>query len=373
VGNRGRHAVEQWRKSRKPAWLIAALLRADNDDEAISELVEAAGRIQPRAAEYESAVYYGISREIARNHKDKARRWADEVLTHNLQRSSRNLILTERLKLARDWSEFLRFAPRKPETKLEKVDGREFETETPDALPGALFDADGTEALNNHVPLALWVDGSANPLLPPHLQLALAQTGWLRAILLGKLAEARTLMTRMVQLQPKAASAASEFLSATDPEAAQFAAVFLVLRAPSMSPWLYPGARNLTGVLELDRSGSGRWGFPANICGRPSAGPSLGDPGFLTSKQLQENRAELHQLSETAPAGASYLATQTLLWARHHPDDGRVPEALHLVVLTGRRGCQDVQTAAYSRQAFELLHRRYSQSEWARKTKYWYP
>src|SRR5262249_38288192 len=155
AGN-GDHAVEQWRKTRSPAWLIVALL--GGNDPAV---ILAARRIDPTAPEYEAVTYYGILRE---SNRDAARRWADEALSHKLLLSSRNLILAERLKLSRDWNEFLRYAQRQPEPKLENYDGKEQDADAPPVSTGTapLFDSDATATLNMRVPLALWVNAAGN-------------------------------------------------------------------------------------------------------------------------------------------------------------------------------------------------------------------
>jgi hypothetical protein len=61
-----------------------------------------------------------------------------------------------------------------------------------------------------------------------------------------------------------------------------------------------------------------------------------------------------------------------LEWARVHPQDPRVPEALHLVVRATRYGCTDDATGAVSRAAFTLLHRHYPKSPWTTKTSLWF-
>ena len=66
----------------------------------------------------------------------------------------------------------------------------------------------------------------------------------------------------------------------------------------------------------------------------------------------------------------NYLAQQVIDWAKGHPDDKRVPEALHLAVRATRYGCTNKLTTNHSKKAFDLLHQRYPKSEWARKTKY---
>ena len=49
-----------------------------------------------------------------------------------------------------------------------------------------------------------------------------------------------------------------------------------------------------------------------------------------------------------------------------------VPESLHYFVRATRYGCVDKSIRRYSREAFDLLHRKYPKSEWTMKTPYWY-
>jgi hypothetical protein len=59
-------------------------------------------------------------------------------------------------------------------------------------------------------------------------------------------------------------------------------------------------------------------------------------------------------------------------WATKDPDDPRLPEALHLAVNATRYGCGDKDTGRWSKAAFDLLHRKYPNTTWAKKTKYWF-
>lgn len=359
----GPHALAQWRKTRGPAWLIAAL-SLTSDPEAL----RAARATDPSAPEYESVTYYGI---LADPDRQDARAWADQALQRNLLLSSRNLILGERLALARTWNEFLRFAPRAPEPKLQLFDGHEVEVPAPPVATGAapLFDTDSTAILNRMVPFALWSDAGTNSLLPAHLRLQVAESAWVRALVLGKDADARSLMQRIVRQRPAFAVPARDFLAAPDPAAARFSGVLLLLRTPGASSFLAPGedAPDLTRTSDL---GSISWGFAAGCAPpEPAAGPN---PAFLDPAQQARNDAEWKQMADAAPSGGAWLAAQTLVWANSHPQDPRLPEALHLVVQAGRRACRGLQPAEYGRAAFDLLHRRYPDSAWTRKTPYWY-
>jgi hypothetical protein len=371
----GERSVEWWRKRRNPAWLIAALANAPEKD--LSELLQAARRISPKTAGYESVDYYAMSRQADRGRVEDARRWADRALSQDLLLSSRNRILALRTRLARDWTEFLRFSLRRPEPNIALLEGSsEGDEKTPMPTGTArVFDGDVIEVFNAHMPLSLWVDASGSALLPAYMQLRIAQAGWLRAMLLGRAQEAGKLMQRILLLQPGAAELAQGFLSAHDPEEARFAALFIILRIPSLSPSLwsseYPTPNFATPhyLGDLYGYGSGCW---YNNNAPPPRLPSPASLRFLTSDQRLAAETEWKQIHAAEPWGATYLARQTVDWARKHPDDPRLPEALHRAVQASRYRCTDANTGKYSKQAFDLLHRQYPKSKWTARTKYWY-
>jgi hypothetical protein len=372
----GKHAVEQWRRSGRPAWLIAALLYASNDAD-ISDLVKAARAVRTDDVSYESAVYYGIGSEIRRGRRESARSWADQVLKGRLLLSSRNRILSERLKLARDWSEFLRFAPRTPEPGVSFFDNRELLEPGKWAHGSSLFDRDATQALNSQVPLALWLNASRSRSLPTRLQVLIAQGGFVRAIVLDRLSEARAFMQRIVEMNPGLADRAHDFLSTTDDAGAHFAAIMLLLRSASLNGILWPD--DWDSPVDLRRAqfvGSGlRWGFATQYQSNPSGLNLPNDFGFLSTNERKQADLEWKLLSQRAGCSATYVENEALKWSVQHPDDKRVPEALHLLVLTTFRGCRELQNDSVgkrSREAFLLLKQRYPDSPWAKMTKYWY-
>ncbi|HEY2012335.1 MAG TPA: hypothetical protein VGH38_02490, partial [Bryobacteraceae bacterium] len=372
----GDRSVEWWRKKHNPAWLIAAMANAPEQD--LPELLEAARRVPFTAPAYESVAYYAVSREAARGHADVARNWADRALSHTLQRSSRNLILAERTRLARDWSEYLRFGLRRPEPGIIESEGMEIPSEGMSIPPGnvPVFDRDMIDAFNAQVPLARWVDASQNKILPADMQLRIAQVGWLRAVLLGKAEEARKLMRRVLELQPAAATVAQGYLSARDADEAQFAALYLVLRTPSLAPALQAPENS---TLNFGQARN----IPSDGCWRCSFDrkPDAMNSSALTVAERTAGEAEWRQIRAVEPWEASYLARETLAWARTHPDDPRVPEALHRAVLASRYRQDSARpqnrlaepvSGTYTEQAFTFLHRRYPKSEWTARTKYWY-
>src|SRR5262249_16422518 len=128
---------------------------------------------------------------------------------------------------------------RRPEPKIDELEDAEIETTAGPPAGGApTFDWDVIEDFNAHIPLSLWVDASANSLLPSRMQLRVAQTGWVRALALGRNEEARKFMDRIVALQPGASAVARPFLDARDTEEARFAGLFIILSFSPLDPML---------------------------------------------------------------------------------------------------------------------------------------
>jgi hypothetical protein len=94
-------------------------------------------------------------------------------------------------------------------------------------------------------------------------------------------------------------------------------------------------------------------------------------PLFMTPT---ERAAVVQEHADLDRAGDAtrFLATAALEWARQRPTDPEAAEALSRIVNGWRRACRDATDAGLSRRAFQALHRQFPDSEWAKRTKYWY-
>jgi hypothetical protein len=92
---------------------------------------------------------------------------------------------------------------------------------------------------------------------------------------------------------------------------------------------------------------------------------------FLSAEQVAAARRERAKLLSQG-AAPNYLARETVEWAKLNPNNPRVPEALHLAVMATRYSCADKETGPLSQAAWQLLHSRYKNSPWAKKTPYWF-
>jgi hypothetical protein len=244
--------------------------------------------------------------------------------------------------LARDFDEFLKYASRRPVAEVT------YEMTPVDTKTGDL-DEDAAGVFNMDLPLAYLKRAQASSLLPAHVRQELGRVIFVRTLMLSK--------------------------------APPFDQVFTLLHSPGIQLYLQSGyGRNTAEVDKIDSYGDNWWcsaNLPKDAPYRqvPPKGLAMAESGraapFLPAAELQKAADEALELrgAGTAP---DWLGAQTLAFARQHPQDPRVPEALHLVVRATRYGCTDDKTSNFSKRAFDLLHRRYPTSEWTKKTPYWF-
>jgi tetratricopeptide (TPR) repeat protein len=378
------HALERWRNGGGTPWLVAAIGTAHSLDADTQTLLVAARQLRPADPAYASAAYYGVRLDRAAGQLDEARAWADEALAAKLPLSAKNDLLHLRTLLACDWTEFLRFAPRLPvvdetgEAGLappEQPASKSARTREPEPT----FDADALDAFNRIIPLSLWIDATANPFLPKRLQAAVTDSAWVRAVLLGREAEARALAGTLARVRPELAVALRAYAAQPSAAGARFDAVFLLLHTPGLSPLLHSGYGRLMAAAKIDSFRDNWWEFgppnlssPFSLLRVPNGVTDSVPQIFLSSAQRAAGEREWAALAERAAVATNFLCAETLAWAKPHPGDPRLPEALYLAVRATRYGPADKSTRDYSRRSFELLHRRFPNSEYARKTKYWY-
>ncbi len=193
-------AIDTWRAKKTMPWLIAALQKAQTSD---PESIAAAHDVKAGSPAWDSVTYYGVLAQIRGGQLDAARAWADDALAARPMQSTANLLRSECLRLARDWNEFLTFAPRRPVTDMSDEDESDdpIDDATLKQHPAAL-DADSVTALNHRVPLSLWLDAAQNSLMPANLQTDIAQAGWVRAVVVGDSELARRFAERLGKLKP---------------------------------------------------------------------------------------------------------------------------------------------------------------------------
>lgn len=386
------HSLERWQSTRSDPWFIAALTHADANHAKTSDLISQALKVQPNTPAFASARFHAVRLLMESGKNDEARTLVDQLLKNHrsvFDASSLNLLASKRMLLATTLDDFLFHAARVPVTVSWNDDGREIpaddETvspETKELKNQPRFDYDAGMALNHRIPLAVLRNAAKNTTLPAPLRRDLVQAVWLRAAMLGDTKTADELVPVLSSLIPELSTLLKEYQSATTPQAKKFSAIYAWLKFPGLEPIVDIGIGRTTPLNQQD-SYRDNWWCTASY--RPVGGDSDGEadsPPSFTAANTQallflsaadKTAAEREWKTLQAPGAApNYISQQVIEWANRTPADPRVPEALHLAVNTTRYGCTDDQTGRWSKAAFDLLHRKYPNTSWAKKTRYWF-
>ena len=355
--------LDRWKQIHSPAWLATALARAQYGKPGWQEALSASSAVGPNSPAFPTVAFHRIRLELEARKIQLARAELDRLLSgkaHRFPRPVMNLFRAERMKVARSLDEFLRDAPRTP------VQGG-----------GDVFDDDAAAALTEWTPLAVLAKAAASPRLPPNLRWEVAQAAWVRAVLLDDDETAQAVAQASTAFGPHL----GEYLKEKDANGRRSAALLTLLRLPGLHPHITSGQTREQAVAVID-SYRNNWWCESNPDSSSTehweeqirilypAGKAS-PPRFLTDAEKRAAAQEREKLA-ALPTAPNYLSAAAIAWAKRSPDDPRVPEALHSAVRTTRYGCVDELSGPLSKEAFRLLHSRYPNSKWTRKTPYWF-
>ena len=377
------HALDRWTRTQSEVWLVAALTTARAQQANLDSLLQAAANINNGSKAFPSVAFHHARLLIETKRGAEARSLLDQVLANDrpaLTPSATNSFLGLRMLLAQNLQEFLVTAQRSPAAFSEDSDGREIPTDETDAKQTAngnkvFFDVDAANVFNKVMPVSVMKDAALSKTLEPNLRRDVAQAAFLRAALLDDKASAGGAAPVLRELYPQLSEFLAAYASAATPDARKFAAAFMALKYPGLRPFVSAGIGRTTAVDDIDSYRDNYWCTepPAPVGApyeeNPKPKPVIA-PDFLKSAQAlgAKQFADLQALG-TAP---NFLCQISIDWANKNPADPRAPEALHLAVRSTRYGCTNEQTGRWSKAAFDLLHRNYPNTTWARNTKYWF-
>jgi hypothetical protein len=387
-------SISRWQANHSPAWLIAVLSKVNGKTPNVAEFVREAMNVKPNTAAFASARFHAVRLLVESAKNDEARTILDQLLKNNrnqIDPSTLNLLVNQRMMLATSLADFLSHAPRIPAALSWNDDGRETPSAAADVadenkklIGKPLFDNDAAKVLNRQLPLNILQEATTNRTLPPHLRKDLTQAVWIRAVLLGDFKTADDLVTELKDLAPELATGLDSFTKATQADEKKFAALFTWLKTPGIEPVVDIGIGRET-PLEQQDTYRDNWWCASSETPASSEEQSTTDEAEITSFTTSSLSAPLFLTDAQRTAGAkewtaltalgampNYLCKQTIQWANKNPADPRVPEALHLAINSTRYGCTDKDTGRWSKAAFDLLHRKYPTTSWAKKTKYWF-
>jgi hypothetical protein len=375
-----------WQQTHALPWLIVTLAKAAPSDSFAPTLIDEAAKILPTSPAYDTAFYHRVRLLTALDRADEARALLDARLPalRNTKPSSRlNAFLGERTTLARDFNEFLLYAPRTVlssgsegadnlQTQCnERAHAANAPADCPDLKRPLQFDEDGVAVLNRYTPLATLIEAAGSPTLPANLRQNIAVIAWTRAVMLQDGDSAAKLAALLPKPLRDAAGASVDF-----------PASLAILRNSGVRPYLEPGIPRVASFGTFDNFRDNWWCQPwSDRSTGEQNPPPLSAPAFLSEKQRALAESEYQRLQQL-PDSVVLIGQRVLDYAQSHPDDAQVPEALALVVRASHYACQSWDPNAtpdtkskytpVSKAAFQLLHNRYPKSPWTAKTPYYY-
>jgi hypothetical protein len=396
--------LTRWRNSHALPWLVAAMMFVGPDDSDSADVMAAAQAIEANSPAYHTLGWNRMRLLIGQGKTDDARAELDQLLADSsaLPEGVGNLLRYHRLKLARDVGEYVKFAPRRGEF-LMYVRDENFET-APIALPlppkkwgryndsvlgwrselsqkDPLFlDTDAVFGMTVFMPLPMLAQVVLTPGLPANIKRDLGLAVWTRAVLLDDADTAKSMADAIAPFFPQFADNWKTYRNAGDADRKKFEAALLLLKLPAARPYAATGLGYTYKRDQIGRFGPRWWrseqdlfdsmddnGIPVlcSDCGLPMP---LVAPPFITDKDKETAKANNERLRKL-PDAPSYLGSIVIPWAKAHPNDPRVPEALHLVVRATQYGEQDSDT---SKAAYDLLQSRFRRSPWTAKTPKWF-
>lgn len=361
-------ALRMYHARKTTAWLVAALVTADNArDPRLDAPLAAAVAARPGAPELATVRYHllrlSAARGVPRPTLATLAAQARADLAPNEGPSTRNAFALFAARHAPDLPRFLASAAVVPAGVEEDSGPAVFDPKARRALPPEL-----TEMMNAELPMSSWADAATASGLDADVRAHVAATAWVRAMLLGEAKTASRLAPVVSRAAPSLAPYVAKVEGAASADERRLALVYALLKVPTLGPFVDPWTTGGGGPDAIDSSYGGYfWCSSAPPAGAaPSHALALLGPAERAAAERE--RAALAKLG----AGATWLASEAARLADAMPSDARVPEALHLAVRAGRYACKDAGTAAASRRAFQALHKKYPKSPWTAKTPYYY-
>ena len=399
------HAYEKWQQTHSPAWLIAAITKIQPGDSRAGKLIEAAEAVQSSAPAYDSVTFHRFRLMMLSGGRAAVLPQLNSLLardTGKMPRSALNLFLAMRMTYARNLAQFLKYAARVP-VEL-NFNGYGVYPSAHPAPGGPWFDSDALIVLNQQMTPGMLTEAAESEVLPVYLRREVARGAWTRAFLLSQDETALKLGPILAKLEPELRPSLEGFTCAATPDARRFAGSLLILRFPGLRPYFTSPERG-TPTDRIDNLRENWWDHgspcgwawgqaswipsppPESQPGTPAPGippwPTLEPPlmevypggvvppPFLSHAEVVDAQRDWSQ-TRALPVASIVLGDEVLAWVRKHPDDSRAPEALSLTVRAGHFGCADPNRWKTSKAAFNLLHRRYPESSWAKQTRHWY-
>jgi hypothetical protein len=222
--------------------------------------------------------------------------------------------------------------------------------------------------LNGETPLSVLVVAARSDVLPERLRQSVAIMTWVRAVLLKDRAVAAAMLPLLpAKLQHQAVAGVG------------FRPLMTLLRNPGLRPYLDNGVQRSYSFDFVESFADNWWCADWSTPYGEKVDPFRAEPvEFLSPAEQKTGEQEARAL--LALGGADeYLGSQVIAYAKAHPSDPDVPEALFLTLRMIRYGCnrgwqwQDSnrphvdRVAQIAYEVGAIMRRKYPTNPWTRK------
>lgn len=381
------HAFDKWKQTNSLQWFVNAISHAEANAAQTAELLNEAAKIQKNSNAYATVRFHQIRILLETDKRNEAKKTLDEVLANNFETypiSAQNRFLAQRMILSENLAEFLKYAQRNAATFIysddanEEGDDLKSNTQLQPWTKRKMFDADATAFLNEKMPLSVLREAALSEQLPEHLKKFLVSAVWTRAVLLNNAAIEREFTPLMTRYAKEFAPTFSVYTNAANQTDREAAALLVILNNPVIQPYVPVGFGRDNSTPTVIDSIRGNWWCAEDEAAKGERGYDhyqfnypKSYPKFLTAAQTAEADREHKQMIASGNSG-TYLARRAVEFANRNPNHASTPEILHLSVRATRYGCTDANTLKFSKQAFDILHKKYPKSPWTAKTPYYF-
>lgn len=369
------NALDLWRSTQQPAWLVAALTLATEHDPEAAEALRAAQQLTPASPAYITARYHlaRLSRDPAKVQQIVNAMLADKQVPLSVEDT--NAFRRLGLASARTPQQVARFVTR----NVAYVHG---------GIPPQV-DADAAGLLNLGLPLDYLLTLHADRSLPEAFRKELTIVLWTRAFVLGRWDVTNRLAPDIKRQIPATSALLDDMLKAQDVASRRAIGAMLMARFPGFvgnvrSEIIYMddpaeiAPPQMHASIGMDGSRDNWWcGFPSGNFWYPEQPEMLAkqihsfeaQAAPLLSKAVATQRDKEQKLLRDTPNATDYLSQIAMGWAKLHPTDPRLPESLHMLVRSSRGGCVK---GGYSAAMFQHLHKYFRRDKWTKLTRYHY-
>ena len=378
-----KHALDEWRRAGDTPWLTVAIMKASASDPSAPALIEAAAKTSKTSPAWATVTFHRVRLLVDLGRAVEARTVIDAALPSIRalgSDSAVNLYTGLRMRTAASLDEALADAPRKILDRTSEEQASVDECLTVMKNPKRMYDCrddkspvqfsdDAAAIFNGEMPLTTLAQVATSNALPPQLRRYVAMMAWVRSVLLKNDEVAAQMLPLLpAKLQQQAGAGTG------------FHPLMALMRNPGLRPYLDPGVQRAASYDFVESYADNWWcsdwtdqyGYYAEHQS-PIEAKSV---AFLTPEMRAEGEKEARTLF--AQGADESLGSQVIDYARAHPSDPDVPEALFLALRMIRYGCERTEYDASGNQKSDkvgsiardvgaIMRRRYPANSWTKK------